>query len=134
MASENLTRVRSIYAAWERGEFTSVDWASSDIELTLADGPDPQTWKGLAGMAEGWRTFERSWGSLGVELIELRELDTEHVLSTVRFTGRTRGSDLELAQVPTLQACVLQLRGGRVTKLVLYWHLDQALADLGLGT
>jgi ketosteroid isomerase-like protein len=133
MASENLELVRSIYGDWERGDFSRVDWASPDVELTLADGPDPQTWKGLTAMAEGWRSFERAWESLRVELIALRELDAEHVLSTVRFVGRTRGSELELEQVPTLQGCVLQLRGGRVTKLVLYWHLEQALADLGLA-
>jgi ketosteroid isomerase-like protein len=55
--SENLDLVRSIYAAWERGDFKSTDWADSDIEYEYAEGPSPGTWKGLDGMAEGFREW-----------------------------------------------------------------------------
>jgi hypothetical protein len=39
---------------------------------------------------------------------------------------------LVLGQVPTLQASLFQIRDGRVARLILYWHAEQALADLGL--
>ena len=55
MSQENMAVVRSICAAWDRGDYDSVAWAHPDIEFIVVDGPSLGTWTGLAGMAEGWR-------------------------------------------------------------------------------
>jgi hypothetical protein len=133
MPSQNLAFVRSIFDAWESGDFSRTDWASSEIEFGFGDGPDPQRWSGIAGMAEGWFGFQRSWESLRFEGVEFLEVDAEHVLVSTRFIGRTRGSALDLSDVATLQACLMQIRTEKVVKLLLYWHAEQALGDLGLG-
>ena len=37
MASENLELVQSLFATWERGDFSAVEWADREIVFTVAD-------------------------------------------------------------------------------------------------
>jgi ketosteroid isomerase-like protein len=133
MASANVEFVRSIYAAWEHDDFGSTEWAHSDIEFVLADGPDPGSWTGLAGMTEGWRAFLSNWEEYRFEVEEYRELDAERILVLVRIGGRGKASGLELGQIEAKGANLLQIRGGKVMRLVLYFDRDRGLADLGLA-
>jgi hypothetical protein len=67
--SENLELVRSIFAGWERGDFRSVEWAHSEIELVIADGPQPGRCTGVAGMTRFvlyWDT-DHALAALGLE-------------------------------------------------------------------
>jgi hypothetical protein len=61
MASANLDLVRSIVAVWERGDFSSAEWADPEIEYVFADGADPSAWAGLAELTEGFRNFLDAW-------------------------------------------------------------------------
>jgi hypothetical protein len=105
MASANVELVRSIVAAWERGDFSSAEWAHPEIEFAFADGPSPQSSTGVASMAEALRDFLSAWQEYRAEVDQYRELDGERVL----------------------------IRGGQVTKLVIYFDCERALADLGLA-
>src|SRR4051794_2565462 len=80
MASANLDLVHSIYAAWERGDFSSVEWAHPEIEYVIVEGPAPGSWSGLAGLEEGGLGFLSAWEELRVEAEEYRKLDDERVL------------------------------------------------------
>ncbi len=75
--SENLDLVRSIFVAWERGDFSETDWADPEIKHVFADGPNPGS---FTGMAEGWREFLGAWESYSVVADEYRDLDDERVL------------------------------------------------------
>jgi ketosteroid isomerase-like protein len=127
--SENLDLVRSINAAFERGDFGSVEWADSEIEFVTADGPAPSSWSGLAAMAEGWRDFLGAWEDYRTEAEEYREIDGERVYVPLHISGRGKTSGLEMEQSA---ASLFTLRSGKVTRLVIYWDRDRALADLGL--
>ena len=130
MASPNVQLTRSLFAAWERGEYDSVEWAHPEIEWVMADGPAPGSWTGVAGMAEGFRDMINAWEDIRVEADEHRELDHERVLVVFRRSGRGKASGVELGQLWTKGAALFHLRAGKVTRLVLYWDLDRALADL----
>jgi hypothetical protein len=132
--SANLDLVRSIVAVWERGDFGSVGWAHPEIEFVLGDGPTPGCWIGLAGMAEAWRDVLGAWAGYGIEVDGYRELDDEHVLVILHATGRGKTSGLELGQfaVGERGANVFCIRKGKVTRLVVYFDRERALADLGL--
>jgi ketosteroid isomerase-like protein len=133
MAS-NLDLVRSIYADWERGDFSSAEWAHSDIELVRADRPEVSDSVGVGGMTETWREFLGAWEQLRVEADEYRELDAERVLVLAHWSGRGKTSGLELGQMRTKSASLFHIRGDKVTRLVLYVDAERALADLGLAS
>jgi len=131
MASANLELVRSIYAKWERGEYGSVDWADPEIEYVFADGPEPGSWTGLAGMAKANRYWPRAWEDIRLEVDECRQLDDERVLVLMLMRGRGKASGLHLQMHG---ACLFRLRDGKVTRLVVYWDRDRLFADLGLSS
>jgi ketosteroid isomerase-like protein len=132
--SANLDLVRSIYAAWERGDWSSVEWAHPEIEFVIPDGPSPNTmWTGLSGMAQGMRDLLSAWEDFRVAAEEYRELDGERVLVLGHNTGRGKGSGLELGQVRTRGACLFHLRSGKVIRVSPYFNRENAFADLGLA-
>jgi ketosteroid isomerase-like protein len=132
--SANVELVRSIYAVWERGEWSSVGWADPEIEFVLVDVPDVSgSGTGVAGMAEAWRGWLSSWEDFRAEVEEYRELDDERVLVLAHWTGRGKTSGLELRQMRTSAATLFHIRDDKVTRIVGYFDRECALADLGLA-
>jgi ketosteroid isomerase-like protein len=99
--SANLDLVRSIYADWERGDYSRADWARPEIEFVLADGPDPGRWIGLAGTTAAWRDRLTFAHDLRTMADEYRELDDERVLVLFHHTGRGKVSEIELTHTHT---------------------------------
>ena len=135
MATSKLNLVRSIFAAWERGDFSSVAWADPNIQYMLVGGPEPDSSTGLSGMAASWRDWLSTWEGVLFEAEQYRELDDERVLVLVHVTGgRGKTSGLELREVRTDGASLFQVHNGKVTRFVNYWERDRALAELGLSS
>jgi ketosteroid isomerase-like protein len=128
----NLDLARSIFAAWERGDFTTADWAHPEIEYVFADGPSPGTWKGLAGMAEAWSSFLKAWEQFHPEVEEFRELDDKRIVALLSFRGRGKTSGLDLGQMRAKGAGLMQIENAKVTRMVFYLNRDRAFAELGL--
>ena len=133
MSRENVELVRSICAAWERGDYSAADWAHPEIEFVSADGPNPGRSTGLAGMAEGWRDLLGAWEEFRQEAEEYRELDDERVLVLFQFSGRGKTSGLEVGQMHAKGAGLFHVRGGKVTRFVGYFDGERALEAVGLS-
>jgi ketosteroid isomerase-like protein len=131
-SSPNVGFVRSIVEDWERGDFSSAQWAHPEIEFEIVGGPSPGSWRGLRGMAQGWRGFLSAWEEFHSVVDEYRELDGERVIVLAHRTGRGKMSGLELEHVKTMTGTVFHLHNGQVTRLVVYFDSNRALADLGL--
>ena len=137
--SAKLDLVRSIYADWERGDFSRSDWADSEIEYVWADGPSPDSWRGLQGMAAGFRELLNAWEDYRVEAEECRALPDGRVLVIFQHYGRGRTSGLELGPtrdtprgVGKRGAMVFEVHAECVTRIETYTDSDRAPADLGL--
>jgi ketosteroid isomerase-like protein len=127
-----LDLVRSIYADWERGDFSRADWADAEIEYMAADGPEPGTWEGLAGIAKVNRDWLNAWAEIRIVAEEFRELDNERVFVLSRGSGLGKTSGLDIADLSTEAAQLFHIQDGRIMRLVVYFDRDRALADLGL--
>ena len=129
--SANLALVRSIYEGWARGDFSSNDWADEAIDFAFADGPEPASSTGLAGMAAGYGDFLQAWKDFRAEPEEYIVVDEERILVLVRNSGRGRVSGLELQERSV--ANLFFFRAGKVVRLVLYMDREHAFADVGLS-
>jgi ketosteroid isomerase-like protein len=130
--SENLDLVRSIYADWERGDFSAAPWAHPEIEFVAPEGPNQGNWTGALAMASAWGEHLSAYVDIRAEPEEYRELEDGRVLVLQNWRGRGRTSALSVDQISTKSAVVFHIREGKVTRLVGYWNRERGLADLGL--
>ena len=130
--SANLDLVRSIFAAVERADYSSAEWADPEIEYVVADGVEPGSFKGPTGLVQAMHQMLRPWKHVHTHVDEYRELDGERVLVLRRFSGRGKASGLQLEALSSQGAQVVHIRDGKVTRIVVYNDRDRALADLGL--
>src|SRR2546423_9541350 len=120
--SENLDLVRSIYAEWERGDFSSTEWAHAAIEFETV-GFDGITSTGVAAMGKRWREWISTWEEYRVEADEFRALADGRVLGLMRHGGRGKLSGVGIDNLEP-GANVWDIRDGKVVRLALYWDRD----------
>jgi ketosteroid isomerase-like protein len=132
--SSNLQLVKSIYADWERGDWSSAEWADPEIEFEMVGGLMEGSWKGRAEMRKAWSRMLSAWEDLKATPEEFRELDDERVLVLLHNEGRGKGSGIEVRSITAKSANVFTVRRGSVKRLSLYWDRERAIADLGLAS
>jgi hypothetical protein len=84
-------------------------------------------------MNTAWRDFLTSWKDYRAVVEGYRALDAERVLVLVHGTGQGKTSGLNIGPLHSNGANLLHIRGGKVTRLVIYFDRHRALADLGIA-
>jgi ketosteroid isomerase-like protein len=130
--SSNLALVKSIYASWEKGDFSSADWADPEIEFAMYGGLSTGEWRGIEEMTETWATMLRAWVDLRAIPEEFRELDDGRILVFLRNEGRGKGSGIDIHGISARSANVFTVRDGKVKRLELYWEREDVIVELGL--
>jgi ketosteroid isomerase-like protein len=130
--SENLELVKSIFAEWERGDWSSAQWADPEIEFEMIGGLMEGRWTGVAEMGKAWGAMLAAWEDLTADPDEFRELDDERVVVFLGNQGRGRGSGIDIGEISVKAANLFTIRDGKVKSLTLYWDRNRAIADLGL--
>jgi ketosteroid isomerase-like protein len=134
MSQENVELVKAVCTPWERGDFSSVEWAHPEIEFAFADGPTPGTWSGRGAMSDAWRETLSAFEDLDVKVEDYIPLAGDRVLVLMHNTGHGKASGFDLGQLaPNRGANLFHIREGRVTKLVLYFDRERALEAVGLS-
>src|SRR5262245_25477150 len=117
MSQENVEIVRRIFGAWERGDFSSAEWADPEIVFHLRAGPDEAVHHGVDAMGQAWGEWLTAWDEFETEAREYIDLGDEVlVLSEFRGRGKTSGTPIEAMS----GAALVSLRNGKVVRLGTY--------------
>ncbi len=117
----DLELVKGIFRAWERGDFSSVDWAHPDISYDVP-GPTDET-RGIEGMSNHWAEWLRSYRGLRIEGRRYYQAGDKVVVDQV-FHGEGRSSGIPLDQIAG--AAVLTVGDGKVIRFRGYTNLPDA--------
>ena len=128
MSEENVEVVLSILAAWEKGDFSSADWADPDIEYSPPH--DRRLSRGVTEMGRRFGEWIAAWENLRVSAEKIVGAE-DRVVVLNRFQGRGKESG-----TPTVDfggASFFTLRDGKVVRLILYTDRAEALEAAGLS-
>ena len=126
--SENLDLLRSIFAAWERGDFApGIAPLAADIRYSAAQPEGQAIASGRVEMARFLRDFLASWDRYWIELHDLEELTPGGFLASATQYGRGRDSGAETS-MPAFIA--VAFRGREIAQLEFFSDRASAVAAL----
>jgi ketosteroid isomerase-like protein len=128
MSEGNVEIVKGIFEAWERGDFTSIDWADPEIEFSIP-GPDPHVHRGIEATGRAWVEFLGAFDDLRIAGEEFHDVGDKVVVEQI-FRGRGKGSGIPIDAIPG--GAVFTLRDGKVTRFQGYVTVEEALASAGI--
>jgi ketosteroid isomerase-like protein len=130
MGGENLEVVRQAFEELRRGEYEGGVW-HPDVEVINAAGWVIETaYHGHAGLRRWWDDLAEAFGNFSIELDDAQEVDEERVLTTQRFVGHFRTSEIPFDGP---WASILWVRDGMVVRAQGYLNKRRAMRAAGMA-
>jgi ketosteroid isomerase-like protein len=130
MAGDNLAIVRRAFDELLRREYEGGVW-DPEVEINNAAGWVIETdYHGYAGLRRWWEDLAEAFDDFGLELDEVIEIDEERVLTTQRFVGHFRSTDIEFDGP---WASILWVREGKIVRAQGHLSKRRAMRAAGLA-
>jgi ketosteroid isomerase-like protein len=130
MSQENVEVMRRHYEAGLRG-----DWAAvlrdidPDVEFVELPAFGTKTYHGHQGLIDALTWWPSQWDEFETELLQVVDVDDEHVISLFRNHGRGKASGVEVVEEV---AFLGTFRNGKVTRVEMFRGVAEALEAVGL--
>jgi ketosteroid isomerase-like protein len=130
MARENLEVVRRAFENIRSGEYEGGAWDPEVEVLNAAGWVIESSYRGHAGLRQWWDDLAEAFGDFGIELEDVMEVDEERVLTTQRFIGHFRATEIPFDGA---WASILWIRDGRVVRAEGHMSKRRAMRAAGLA-
>ena len=128
-AGSNLEIVRRAFAEMGADDYRGTVW-DADVQVENAAGWVIETvYHGHEGLGRWWDDLAEAFGDFGVVLEDAQELDDERVLTTQRFVGRFRATEIPF---DGRWASILWIRDGKVVRAQGHLSKGRAMRAAGL--
>ena len=102
-----------------------------EVEVINAEGWVIQTtYRGHEGLRRWWADLAEAFGDFDIELDDVMEIDEERVLTTQRFVGHFRTTDIPFNGA---WASILWIRDGRVVRAQGFLSKRRAMRAAGIA-
>jgi ketosteroid isomerase-like protein len=128
--SGNLAIARRAFDELARGEYEGGVW-DRDVEVINAEGWVIETaYRGHEGLHRWWEDLAEAFGDFRIVLEDVQEVDEERVLTTQRFVGHFRTTEISFDGG---WASILWIRGGKVVRAQGHLSKRRAMRAAGLS-
>jgi ketosteroid isomerase-like protein len=130
MAADNLEIVRRAFEDLRSGEYEGGAW-DPEVEVVNAAGWVIETsYRGHSGLRQWWDDLAEAFGDFRIELDDAMDVDGERVLTTQRFVGHFRATEIPFDGP---WASILWIRDGRIVRAEGHLSKRRALRAAGLA-
>ena len=130
MSQENVEVMRRHYEAGLRGDWAAVlRDVDPDVEFVELPAFGTKTYHGHQGLIDALTWWPSQWDEFETELLQVVDVDDEHVISLFRNHGRGKASGVEVVEEV---AFLGTFRNGKVTRVEMFRGVAEALEAVGL--